>query len=63
MCRCLKEITRLEQEFNEKSSTVHIQIARGYAFYKEDPDADFSETQKRADANMYRNKLMLKKMK
>ena len=35
-------------------------IVSGYAFYKEELDVDFTETQKRADEDMYRNKLMLK---
>ena len=57
----LKELTGLEKEFNDRNEKIHMQIARGYAFYRDDLDADFSETQKRADANMYRNKLILKK--
>lgn len=56
----LEKLTVLEKEFNQKNEKIHMQIARGYAFYRKDLDTDFTETQKRADENMYQNKLMLK---
>ena len=57
----LKKLTGMEADFNKKNNKIHMQIARGYAFFNKELDADFTETQKRADANMYRNKLILKK--
>jgi diguanylate cyclase (GGDEF)-like protein len=51
---------REEQDcYNEKSGSIKIHIAVGYAVYEES-DADIEETRSRADVSMYQNKKMLK---
>jgi diguanylate cyclase (GGDEF)-like protein len=51
---------REEQEnYNERSDSLKIHIAVGYAVHEES-DADMEETRSRADVLMYRNKKQLK---
>ena len=56
----IEKLRREEEEFNQKSETVQIGIAVGYALHKCE-DETFESTRDRADRKMYRNKKAIKK--
>lgn len=56
----IKSLTEEEAAYNERSQTVRMQIAIGFAQYDADRDSDLDRTRSRADELMYLNKKELK---
>ena len=56
----IKQLRQEENLYNEKSKTVFMQIASGFARYDAKEDADLDQTRCRADMLMYENKKELK---
>ncbi len=59
----IRQLRQEEDLYNEKSKTVYMQIASGYAKYDAKEDADLDQTRCRADMLMYENKKELKARK
>ena len=58
-----KRLAELEQQmerYNATSEVIRMQIAYGYARFERDRDADYEETRRRADVEMYRKKVAMK---
>lgn len=60
ICGLIQQLRQEENLYNEKSKTVHMQIASGYARYDAAQDSDLDQTRCRADMLMYENKKALK---
>lgn len=56
----IQKLMQEEAAYNERSRTVRMQIASGYARYDAGMDADLDRTRSRADELMYENKKQLK---
>ncbi|MCM1252037.1 MAG: GGDEF domain-containing protein [Clostridium sp.] len=56
----IRQLREEENLYNEKSKTVFMQIASGYARYNPKEDSDLDQTRCRADILMYENKKALK---
>lgn len=56
----IQQLRQEEDLYNEKSKTVFMQIASGYARYDAAQDSDLDQTRCRADMLMYENKKQLK---
>lgn len=54
------QFTSGEDDYNQRSQSIHMQIAVGFARYDPEKDADLDQTRCRADALMYENKKKLK---
>lgn len=60
ICELIRKLVQEEALYNERSQTVYMQIASGYARYDAGKDADLDKTRSRADELMYENKKQLK---
>jgi diguanylate cyclase (GGDEF)-like protein len=60
MVQLLEDFNKAENDYNEHSETIHLQVACGFAYYKAEHDVDLEETRERADILMYENKRALK---
>lgn len=56
----IQKLVQEETVYNERSQTVYMQIASGYARYDAEKDVDLDKTRSRADELMYENKKQLK---
>ncbi len=56
----IKSLIEEEKRYNERSQTIHMQIAMGFARYDAGRDSDLDRTRSRADELMYANKKELK---
>lgn len=56
----VKEMKSQEEQYNQSSEGIFMQIACGYAVFDQNKDRDIEATRSRADEMMYENKKQLK---